>query len=656
MGASSMSGLEPKWISPMHLSGVNVTNARAEQGGAVYLGSDSSLTATACVFTDASAKTHGGCVFVGDNSTLGMSDVLLRGCDAGLAQDKYGAGGALYLSAHASLSPTFFDRIRVEGARAMLGPGVYALGTDAALVANTALDGRGLVVNNARAWQNGSLDATGGSVSGPAVRFLVSPLSITVSTDSPFFMNFTAVDSRGTAVSSPPSASLAIALGLESYDSVAGVWKTVGGGLSGDVERTFARTPMVQFESLRAMVVSGSYRVRVHSANLLYSTTSPLFDVTVPIAVTDCETGLVASQYNGTSNTQLARCVPVTVDGASETATTKSDNLPVALGVGIPIAFVVLVGCFAIVRWQLAIARKKQSAEVQRKFIESHVLKNTALDKLEIARDCIELMGNLGEGEFGVVFQARLVMPSSRPRMCAAKSVKEGAPMEERVAFIEEALVMQGLSHANVVSLCGIVTKDEPMLLLLEFVPYGDLRSFVREIPPQSQGSDVTAGMLASFALQIACGMEYLASMRIVHRDLAARNVMVGQDAFGEYILKVADFGLSKNLRESDYYRKTKTGKVPVKWLALESLTKKSLFGKIRRMVVWYPLVGDVHVWRDTVSGSAQRRDCQSSHDRTSPWTSPQLRPTHICAHVVVLESQLGRTTVVFRHCALHTE
>lgn len=62
--------------------------------------------------------------------------------------------------------------------------------------------------------------------------------------------------------------------------------------------------------------------------------------------------------------------------------------------------------------------------------------------------------------------------------------------------------------------------------------------------------------------------MQYLASKRLVHRDLAARNVLVGENLE----MKIADFGLARNI-EGDYYRKKTEGKLPIKWMAIESLS-----------------------------------------------------------------------------------
>ncbi|XP_021699627.1 tyrosine-protein kinase receptor torso isoform X1 [Aedes aegypti] len=85
----------------------------------------------------------------------------------------------------------------------------------------------------------------------------------------------------------------------------------------------------------------------------------------------------------------------------------------------------------------------------------------------------------------------------------------------------------------------------------------------------QSEEYIITSRQLLEFAKQIAIGMEFLARNKVVHRDLAARNVLVCYDK----AVKISDFGLSRDIYQQNLYRKTGTGKLPIKWLALESLT-----------------------------------------------------------------------------------
>ena len=64
--------------------------------------------------------------------------------------------------------------------------------------------------------------------------------------------------------------------------------------------------------------------------------------------------------------------------------------------------------------------------------------------------------------------------------------------------------------------------------------------------------------------------MEYLGSKKIIHRDLAARNILVAS----EELVKISDFGLARSVEQGPYVMSTNTN-IPVKWLALECLTRK---------------------------------------------------------------------------------
>ena len=62
---------------------------------------------------------------------------------------------------------------------------------------------------------------------------------------------------------------------------------------------------------------------------------------------------------------------------------------------------------------------------------------------------------------------------------------------------------------------------------------------------------------------------EYLSSLGIVHRDLACRNILVGEGK----VLKITDLGMSRETDEI-YVQKTK-GRVPLKWMAVESIVTR---------------------------------------------------------------------------------
>lgn len=73
---------------------------------------------------------------------------------------------------------------------------------------------------------------------------------------------------------------------------------------------------------------------------------------------------------------------------------------------------------------------------------------------------------------------------------------------------------------------------------------------------------------ILKMAIEIADGMSYLSDKKFVHRDLAARNCMVAEDL----TVKIGDFGMTRDIYETDYYRKGGKGLLPVRWMAPESL------------------------------------------------------------------------------------
>ncbi|CAJ0929814.1 unnamed protein product, partial [Mesorhabditis belari] len=71
---------------------------------------------------------------------------------------------------------------------------------------------------------------------------------------------------------------------------------------------------------------------------------------------------------------------------------------------------------------------------------------------------------------------------------------------------------------------------------------------------------------LVPLAWQISDALSYLSSRKMIHRDVAARNVLLA----GTKMAKLSDFGLCR-LSDEMFYT-TKGGKLPIKWMAPESL------------------------------------------------------------------------------------
>ncbi|KAG7200756.1 hypothetical protein KM043_001302 [Ampulex compressa] len=193
----------------------------------------------------------------------------------------------------------------------------------------------------------------------------------------------------------------------------------------------------------------------------------------------------------------------------------------------------------------------------------------------------VVLLQELGEGAFGKVYKGELQTGNKceAPIYVAVKTLKENASPKTQSDFKREVDLMTDLRHPNIICLLGVILKGEPMCMLFEYMTQGDLHEFLichspRSDVPLNNGSGkiLEQPEFLHIALQIASGMEYLASHHYVHRDLAARNCLVGDNL----TVKISDFGLSRDIYSSDYYRVQSKSLLPVRWMPPESI----LYGK----------------------------------------------------------------------------
>ncbi|XP_050731675.1 tyrosine-protein kinase SRK2-like isoform X1 [Eriocheir sinensis] len=178
-------------------------------------------------------------------------------------------------------------------------------------------------------------------------------------------------------------------------------------------------------------------------------------------------------------------------------------------------------------------------------------------DQWEIDRTALTMIKKLGQGSFGEVWYGMW----NNSNEVAIKTLKQGAMSPE--AFLEEARIMKQLRHRNILVLYAVCTKEEPILIVTEYMCNGALLDLLRNEGERT----LKLNDLIYVATQVAAGMAYLESLLLLHRDLAARNVLVGESL----LCKVADFGLARIVEGEDYCPST-CNKFPVKWTAPEAM------------------------------------------------------------------------------------
>ncbi|XP_047475227.1 atrial natriuretic peptide receptor 2-like isoform X2 [Penaeus chinensis] len=250
--------------------------------------------------------------------------------------------------------------------------------------------------------------------------------------------------------------------------------------------------------------------------------------------------------------------------------------LDVRCEVAIVIVMVLIFAVFAMILIGLFIVYKKRFEKMLPEQPAWPLGELMSLDEWELPREKVVINRTIGEGAFGTVFGGECQFGENSPWLAVAvKTLKVGSTVEEKLDFLGEAEMMKRFTHVNVVQLLGLCTHQEPIYMVMEFMLYGDLKTYllarrhlVSDKTVHSEEDEISSRRLTSMALDVCRALAYLAENRYVHRDVACRNCLVS----AERIVKLSDFGMTRPMYESEYYRFNRRAMLPVRWMSPESI------------------------------------------------------------------------------------
>ncbi|XP_040283631.1 tyrosine-protein kinase RYK isoform X3 [Bufo bufo] len=215
--------------------------------------------------------------------------------------------------------------------------------------------------------------------------------------------------------------------------------------------------------------------------------------------------------------------------------------------------------------------------------IEKNDLKSVTLQEakvkvkdIAISRERVTLQDVLQEGTFGRIFHGILVdeKDPSKEKAVFVKTVKDQASEVQITMMLTESCKLRGLHHRNLLPIGHVCIEDgEKPMVLLPFMNWGNLKLFLRQckLVEANNPQAISQQDLVHMAIQIACGMSYLARREVIHKDLAARNCVIDESLQ----VKITDNALSRDLFPMDYHCLGDNENRPVRWMSLESLVNK---------------------------------------------------------------------------------
>ncbi|XP_033969117.1 tyrosine kinase receptor Cad96Ca isoform X1 [Trematomus bernacchii] len=185
-----------------------------------------------------------------------------------------------------------------------------------------------------------------------------------------------------------------------------------------------------------------------------------------------------------------------------------------------------------------------------------------------VTKSDLNLLQLIKAGKEGVFYQARMTRGTCKGHsMFTCKISKEG--VRPKHVDTEVSIMRKLVHHKNILQLLDWNTTEEPYILIMEYVTYGTLRTFLQTNRAHLSEDPELQSLLTIASYHIALALQHLRSKMIVHCDLALRNIMVNKFPWE---VKVAEFGLARDLtrmtsrRSSSSRWRNPRQRVPLRW------------------------------------------------------------------------------------------
>ncbi|KAK3008781.1 hypothetical protein RJ639_014525 [Escallonia herrerae] len=371
-------------------------------------------------------------------------------------------------------------------------------------------------------------------------------------------------------------------MGNDRADYITGNKSNVAGA---DLYRT-ARLAPTSLKYYGLCLRNGSYRVRLHFAEIMYSddmTFSSLgrriFDVSIQgnvvlkdFNIVEAAKGVnkgITMDFNDILVTGSTLEIHFYWAGKGTTAVPNrgvygplisaikvTPNFDVdtgGLSVG-AIVGIVAASCVAIILILIAL---RMNGYLGGKNIEDKELRELELQtgyftlrQIKVATNNFDPANKIGEGGFGPVYKG--VLPDGA--VIAVKQLSAKSKQGNR-EFVNEIGMISALQHPNLVKLYGCCIEGNQLLLVYEYLENNSLARAL--FGRQEQRLNLEWPTRKKICLGIARGLAYLheeSRLKIVHRDIKATNVLLDKDLNA----KISDFGLAKLDEEENTHISTR--------------------------------------------------------------------------------------------------